>query len=239
MIYREYLVMRKALAWFAAIVLTLMLIVPAARDGVAVSFNNAIGFADITNGAAWLAAIFASIFGVALGNGSRETARVLWVLPTSRWQLALQVIAVDLAGATVAFACVFALFPAVAWLRLGASLHGTLSATDIAMALVMVYATYGWSALVGMLGRRMAYAGIIALPLLMIWMIFALAQTPVATILRPLAIANPFAVYNAGLHAMSPLQWLGTAWTTPVLVAIAVVTCGLAVALWQRAQVIN
>jgi hypothetical protein len=239
MIYREYLVMRKALAWFAAIVVAIMLIVPYARDGIAVSFDNAIGFAEITNGAGWLAAIFASIFGVALGNGSREAARVLWVLPTARRQLALQVIAVDLVGTTVAFACVFAFFPAVAWLRFRMNLHGALSATDIAMTLAMVYGTYGWSALVGMLGRRMAYGGIIALPLLMIWMIFALSQIPVATILQSLAIANPFAVYNAGLHAMSPLQWLGTAWTTPVLVAIAVVTCGLAVALWQRAEVIT
>ena len=239
MIYREYLVMRKAVAWFAAIVLTLMLIIPVARDGIGVDFDNAIGFPEIINGAGWLAAIFASIFGVALGNGSREAARVLWVLPTARWQVALQVIAVDLAGTTVAFACASALFIGVAALRFGMNVHGTLNAGDIAMALAMVYGTYGWSALVGMLGRRMAYAGIIALPLLMVWMIFALSQIPVATILRPLAIANPFAVYNAGLHAMSPLQWLDAAWTTPVLVAIAVVTCGLAVALWQRAQVIN
>lgn len=33
MIYREYLVMRNALAWFAGIVLVLMIIVPAASRG--------------------------------------------------------------------------------------------------------------------------------------------------------------------------------------------------------------
>ncbi len=246
MIYREYLVMRKAIAWFAGIVLVFMLIIPAASHSDVGVEINAMRYAEIANGAAWLAAIFASIFGVALGNASREAARVLWVLPAPRWKLALQVIAVDLSGATVAFACVCALYLAVARLRFGWNLYGTPSATDITMALATVYATYGWSALIGMLGRRMSYAGIIALPFLMIWMILAQSQSAATAILRAALAANPFAVYNAGLVAVSSagldawpsLQWLGTQ-ATPALFAIAVVTCGLAVALWQRAQVIN
>jgi hypothetical protein len=241
MIYREYLVMRKALAWFAGVVLALMLVIPVTL------FNNSIGYAEITNGAAWLAAIFASIFGVALGNGSREASRVLWVLPAPRWKLALQVIAVDLAGATVAFACVCVFFPAVAALRFRLNLSGTVGATDITVALAMIYGAYGWSALIGMIGRRVAYCGLVALPALMLWMILAQAQSPVSTILRGPLIANPFAVYNAGLLAVSnagldawpSLQWVGAAWITPILVAIAIATCGLAVALWQRAEAIT
>ena len=209
--------------------------------------DNAIRYGEIANGAAWLTAIFAAIFGVALGNSSREAARVLWVLPAPRWKLALQVVAVDLVGTTGAFACVYAFYLAVAALRLRLNVHGTPSAADIAMGLAMVYGTYGWSALIGMLGRRIAYGGIIALPLLMIWMILAQSQNPAATILRAPLVANPFAVYNAGLVAVSnagldawpSLQWVGATWATPILVAIAVATCGLAVALWRRAEVIN
>jgi len=246
MMYREYLVMRRALAWFACMVLAFMLIV------LILSKSNSIDYAGIANGSGWFAAIFASIFGVALGNGSREAARVLWVLPTERWKLALQVIAVDLASTTVAFACVYAFFLAFAGLHFRVNLHGTLSAADIAMALAMAYGTYGWSTLAGMLGRRIAYCGIIALPALMIWTMLAQSQIAIGTILRAPIVANPFAVYNAGLtlnswshHRFtldpiaSSLQWLGTSWGTPILVAIAIATCGLAIALWQRAEAIH
>lgn len=233
MIYREYLVMRKALPLFAGIVLIIMLIVPSSSN------MGHVTYAAIANGSGWLAAIFASVFGVALGNGSRDASRVLWVLPTRRWMLALQVIAVDLAGTTVAFACVYLLMLTFGALHFRVELSGTSSAADIAMALAMAFGTYGWSALVGMLGRRIAYGGLIALPVLMIWMILALSQTAIGAMLRAPIAANPFAVYNAGLNAMSPLQWLSSTWTTPVLLAIAVATCGLATALWARAEVIN
>jgi len=69
MIYREYLVMRKALAWFACFALALMLFVYATT---VTSKSVSIGYGGIANGAGWLVAIFASVFGVALGNGSRE-----------------------------------------------------------------------------------------------------------------------------------------------------------------------
>ena len=201
MIYREYLVIRKALAWFAGIVLAFMLVVPAAWEG------NSLEYAVIANGSAWIAAIFASIFGVALGNGSREAARVLWVLPVPRWQLALQVIAVDLAGTTAAFACVYAFILIVAGLRFHVGLHGTFSATDIAMALAMVYATYRWSALVGMLGahgvlRHHRAPGADDLD------DFRAIADPSGDDTTATTIANPFVVYNVGLHCMPSLQSL-------------------------------
>ena len=236
MIYREYLVMRNALPWFAGLVLALMLIVPASDVG-------AISYAGIANGAGWLAVIFASIFGVALGNGSREPARVLWVLPARRWILALQVIGVDLAGTTVAFACVYLFMLTFAALHFRVTLSGTFNASNIAMALATTYGAYGWSALAGMLGRRIAYGGLFALPALMLWMIFAGSKSPLGAMLRAPIAANPFAVYNAGLTLNGAvafsLQWLYSAWATPMLSAIAIATCGLAVAFWQRAEVIN
>lgn len=247
MIYREYLVMRKALAWFAGVLLVIILVGLISR--VIQTTPAETDYADIYVSSGWLAAIFGSIFGVALGNGSREAARVLWVLPAARWKLALQVIAVDLARTTVAFACAYAVilsFLALADRHFTTEMLGRVSAAGIVMALAMAYATYGWSALAGMLGRRVPYCGIIALPALMVWMIF-----PQSPILRAPMVANPFVVFNSGLTlnswahhpftldpVTSSLRWLGTDWATPVLLAIAVATCGLAVALWQRTEVI-
>jgi membrane-bound metal-dependent hydrolase YbcI (DUF457 family) len=239
MIYREYLVIRKALAWFAG-VLAIVLVL------VALSWRNGTSdYAGITVTSGWLAMLFASIVGVALGNGSREAARVLWVIPTERWKLALQVIAVDLAGVSVAFVLAFA------GQGLTMNMRGTVGAADIVMAVVMAYAVYGWSAVLGMLGRRMAYCGVISLPVLIAW--FSAAQSPNALggVLRAPVLANPLAVFNTTLaingwqnhhFSLDPvslsLQWLGTSWETPVLVAISAATCAVAVAVWQRAEAI-
>jgi hypothetical protein len=252
MIYREYLVMRKALAWFAGLLVAGVLI--GLVTGAIKLGPDHVDYAGVATPSGWLAAVFASIFGVALGNGSRDPARVLWVLPAARWRLALQVISVDLAGTTVVFAVVYA-----ATLFLSALFNpyfrfeemGKVSAIGILMPLTMAFATYGWSALAGMLGRRMPYCGLLALPALMIWMILAQTQR-LGPILRGPIVANPFAVLNAGLTldnwehhhfkltaVVSSLQWLGTTWGTPVLVAIFAVTCGLTVLLWQRAQAIS
>jgi hypothetical protein len=251
MIYREYLVMRKALAWYGGIVLVLMLsnFIWHGTGDVRVSYGT------VAAQSGSFAAIFAWIFGVALGNGSREAARVLWVLPASRLKLALQLIAVDLAGITVAFACEYAatlLLFLFAGLRVRAELQGTFDAGYILLSLALAFAVYGWSAVVGMLGRRMPYCGIIAAPALAIWLTIAQSPATIGAILRAPIVANPIAVFNtsialyawhhqhAALDAVSTsLLWLGTTWETPVLAAIAVATCGLAVVLWQRAEAIT
>lgn len=241
MIYREYLVMRKALAWFVGLLLALMLI--GIANGMIRITAGGDGLRGVGDAAGWLAAIFAAVFGVALGNGSREAARVLWVLPVERWKLALQLIAVDLAGTTLAFASAYAivlLAVALAGQHFTSELLQTVSIGRIIMALAMAYAAYGWSALVGMLGRRIAYCGMVVLPGLMIWTFLAHSWVNAGTILRVTLLANPFLVFNTGLDPVSsPLQWLGTSWETPVLVAIAFATCGFAVLLWQRAQAIQ
>jgi hypothetical protein len=248
MMYREYLVMRKALLWFLAIVVLLQLIgfTSPPKTVQKVDYN------DLVANAAMFAAIFAWIFGVALGNASRQPARVLWVLPAERWKLALQVIAVDFAAAIVALVAVSLLgFAAVLLPFMKTQLVGTLSGTDIVFSLVGIFATYGWGALVGMLGRRMPYCGILATPALALWLYIAEQQFAISRIFRAPILANPFAVFNTRLAIMNAQQhhapldpvsmsqlWMGTSWETPVLAAIAVATCGLAVILWQRAQVI-
>lgn len=251
MIYREYLVMRKALAWFVVVLFAIVAI--GFISGTIRIDPRGRSFNDVGDICAWLAAIFASIFRVALGNASREPARVLWVLPTARWKIALQLIVVDLGGATLAFAfaCAVMLLPLLAGAHFKYETLGAASIPRIVAALTLIYATYGWSALIGMLGRRMAYSGIIALPALMMWMVMAETQGAATAILRKLVAANPFAVYVAWLNlnswvnhkfqldpASASLQWLGSTWEAPLLLTIAVVTCGVAVILWQRAEVL-
>ena len=251
MIYREYLVMRKALAWYACIALVLELLNVRAS---AISEARVFDYGTIVFTSGLFAAAFAWIFGVALGNASREAARVLWVLPATRAKLALQLIAVDFVGITAAYACNCALMLlafAVQHLRFGAHISGTVNAADIVLLLTLSYATYGCSALVGMAGRRVPYCGIISAPALAIWFTLAETHAGMGAILRIPILANPFAVFNTTVaisswqehHSAidmvsSSLQWLGTVWETPVLIGIAVVTCAIAVMFWQRAQVI-
>jgi hypothetical protein len=248
MIYREYLVMRKALAWFAGLVLILQFVgvLFPPKGVVKADLGNMI----LTSGI--FAAVFAWIFGVALGNGSRQPARVLWVLPEERWKLAVQVISVDFAAITLAaawfFASGFLQFP---FIHAKVEFVGPVRAADILLALAGAFATYGWGALVGMIGRRMPYAGIIATPALVLWLNVAEQGFAISPIFRAPILANPFAVVNTSIALTAAqrhhyaidvvtrsLQWLGTAWEPAVLLAIVAATCGLAVVLWQRAEVI-
>lgn len=248
MIYREYLVMRKALAWYAGVVLLIQLI------GLLFPSKSVhkVDYSDIALTAGVFAAFFAWIFAVALGNGSRGPARVLWVLPAERWKSALQVIAVDLAGITVALAwfglCDFAmlLIPSEK-----AQLTGALPFAQIALVAGGAFAVYGWGALVGVLGRRMPYCGIIATPALAIWLTVAEQHFAISPIFRAPILVNPFAVINTTIArngwqqhhypidvVSSSLQWLGGTWQAPMLFATAAATCGLAALFWQRAQII-
>jgi hypothetical protein len=248
MIYREYLVMRKALVWFAGItVLIELLDLLFPPKGL-----QKVPWDDVVVTAGVFAACFAWIFAVALGNGSRQAARVLWVLPAERRKVALQVIAVDFAGIVAAFIW----FCAIDVLMLAvpsekAQLRGPLTGSAAAFVLTGIFAIYGWGALVGIIGRRMPYAAIIATPALAIWLTIAEQKFAISPIFRAPILANPFAVINTrtALQAWQEhhwaidivsrqLIWLGTTWETPVLAAITIATCGLAILLWQRAQVI-
>jgi hypothetical protein len=248
MIYREYLVMRKALAWYAALVLVLQVVDLAFPPKAA----HDVPYADVAMTAGVFAALFAWIFAVALGNGSRAAARVLWVLPTERWKAALQLIAVDFAGIVLAFVWFFVTDAAMLLIP-GEKAHlvGSAPLAEIALSLAGIFAIYGWGALVGMLGRRMAYCGIIATPALAIWLTVAEHHFAISPVFRATSLANPFAVINARIALVSwqqdhypidlvtkSLLWLGTSWETPVLCAIGAATCGLAIFLWQRARVI-
>lgn len=258
MIYREFLVMRKALLWFVGCTTASMLVFVA----VQLSQYRSHLYTDLNElhvPVAWVVTVFAAIFGVALGNASRGPARVLWVLPAKRWTLALQIFAVDAVGIIVAYAGVFVeamLFFLIMGLFEPVSIRGSIDWAAVALSLLFIYAVYGWSAAVGMLGRRVAYCGIASLPLLLFWRMFAEAGGTFGEVLRAPIAANPYAVYEisfsiqrarwAAIHIESApdrllrsLFWMGNTWEAPVLAMIAVLTCAIAVFLWQQAEVLN
>jgi hypothetical protein len=255
MTYREFLVMRKALLWFIGCTTGLMLLMVIVQFSQYRGGNLSTDLNELHVPVAWVVTIFAAIFGVALGNASREPARVFWVLPSERWKLALQIVAVDAAGIVVAYAGVLA--AAVAFFLLAglfepANLRGSIDWAGVARSLVFVYAVYGWSALVGILGRRVAYCGLASLPFLLLWTMFSNVRGAFGELVRLPILVNPFSVYAMGFtlshpatdldkpmaHSLLRLAVAG-GWETPILLATALLTCAIAVVLWQRAEVLS
>jgi hypothetical protein len=247
MIYREQLVMRKALMWYFIVVFAMCAFTTVWLWGQATpESHSATDLGRLTAPIAWSASIFPAIFGVALGNGSRDAARVLWTLPVARWVFALRTIAVDLGATVVAFAGTFVLAILVfiaQGLREHVEVHGSIDWPSVGTALLFLFAVYGFSALTGMLGRRVAYLGIAAYPILLVWWPLSRSPSLIGQMLRVPAILNPVAVYYNDPHSLGTLgnsiAALGPAWQPITLTTLFVVTCAAAVYLWQRAEVLN
>jgi hypothetical protein len=232
MIYREQLVMRKALMWYFIVVFamcawtTLWLWGQSTPDS-----HSSTDLSMITPAIAWSASVFPAIFGVALGNGSRDASRVLWTLPAARWVFALRTIAVDLGATVVAFAGTFAfavLVFVVRGLHEHTELRGSIDWPAVVTAVVFLFAVYGFSALAGMLGRRVAYLGIAAYPILLVWWALSRSPSPIGQMLRVPVILNPIAVYDTN----GPQVFV-------TLAVLFVLSSGTAIYLWQRAEVLN
>jgi hypothetical protein len=244
MIYREWLVMRKAIPVYLAIVLALFVV-------LTITSRASTTFVQCMNAGAWFGALFASIFGVALGNSSREGARVYWVLPTSRWQSALGIVAVDLLGTltvTMAFSLAVGGIYSVAASMPGNSMKWIFDWNAALLMASLPVAVYAWAALIGMIGRRLAYIGIATMPVLVLWFAFAQAPGAIGKALSTPIPINPFAVYlmatSAGRHAGDHSALTAAlAWVTPqtgliALVIIMIVGCASAIAMWSKTEVL-
>lgn len=229
MIYRQLLVMRKALFWYVGIAaggaIFMLSSIATGNSHVCGTQTTFSGWATVC---AYIAMGFAAIYGSGLGNASREGARVFWTLPQGRLRTAVGLLGVDMAGVVVALALAFlgsALFFSIAIPMEGSQCQvvSDLSVQKVALAIGFPLAVYGWSALTGMLLRRVAYMGIVFLPLGLLWLGFSQQDNPLGAALRSIAFANPFNMVQAN-----------GAWQ---LWAIAAITLALAIALWQRAEV--
>lgn len=250
MIYREFLVMRKAVLWFLGSALALSLF----AFGMSAACNHKTtngSLSDLLVPVGYVVALFAAVFGVALGNASREPARVMWTLPESRLRSALGVIGVDLAGLVVALfgllAVVIASVYVYALLGLAdVKIVFTLSWLTLARMLGFVFAVYGWSALSGMCVRRVAYAGIGALPAMVLLPILAQPANAFGALMRPVTVIDPFVVVSAfhrgsaqDLLSVWYSSWITEQSATLILFAIALAAFAIATTLWKRAEILN
>lgn len=255
MMYRQFLVMRKAVPVLLAIGLILSVSMAIANVSLHGSdrFYAPLSFALITL-IAWSLATFATIYGAAFAGTSREAARVLWVLPERRWRIAVQAMIVDVAA--IVAAClgliIVIYLPELPVVGVGqvTAMLAQVTWHDALFALAFPFAVYGCSALLGMLLRRAAFAGVATVPAGIAWAIFA--RDPAAGLLRTLAPLDPVAVFiqsakvrGLQLHVSGftadrlahALQWLTPESGIAILLALGVAACAAAVTVWSRVQI--
>jgi hypothetical protein len=256
MIYRESLVMRKALLWFFAATIALnvlWLFTPSPRE-------NHAALGSVIGGFVLFALIaFAAIYGVALGNASREPARVLWTLPRPRWRNALDIVEMDLLAMVVLALGVVAIGYVAIVTRFGPA-HlfawlSTVNGLDVSLTFGMAFGIYGWSALFGVLFRRIPYAGLIALPVLAVGQQAAALPGILGSAMRWILVADPITLKTWASISRLPAGTVGRVELTAVplyehlhgfqpvdcvyaLFAVSIGTCALAIFMWQRAEVL-
>jgi hypothetical protein len=232
MIYRQFLVMRKALLWYAGILAgaAIFMIGSIAMGNTQLCGDRTL-LSSWAEGSGMAAMIFAAIYGVGLGNASREGARIFWVLPQGRLRAGLALLGVDMAGVIVAVALAFVGTCVVFGVGLpmqnsDCRVVNDLGLQKLGIALGFPLAVYGWCTLTGMLLRRVAYMGVVFLPVGLLWMLFAQQPHILGRFLHSIAFANPFTINYAA--ASSVWQVWG----------IVIVTLTIALSLWQRAEVV-
>ncbi|MEO9262883.1 MAG: hypothetical protein ABI282_02220 [Candidatus Baltobacteraceae bacterium] len=257
MMYRQTFVMRRAVAWFTALLGALFFAAVGIQtlshnqSRVSMTLDDSIFFV------CWAAGVFAVVYGAGLGNGSREAARVLWTIPKPRWKNALSVVFIDAMGLLCALvAGVLATYVVIALfsgpVRVEYMLTRGFSWMGLLIAALFLFALYGWSAVVGMLGRRMPYAGLLAYPLILLWSTFSNLPGKFGDLLRSILVANPLADYSYAYgslvaHAkpsmlnpsMTALSHVQASNFPAILLAIGAVGCGIAIVLWTRSEILN
>lgn len=255
MMYRQLLVVRKALVVLFAVTLALSLLMAFANLSLhgADRFYSPLGFALLVL-VAWSLAVFATIYGAAFAGTSREPACVLWLLPAPRWRLAAQAMAVDVVALVAAYALLVAVIYVpeipVIGLRQVASMLAQVTWQQIVFALAFPLAIYGYSALLGVLLRRVAFAGLAVVPIGIVLALFA--RDPAGGLLRALAPLDPIAVFTQSakvpglkLHVdgfasdrlAQSLHWLTPDIGIALLFLLGILSCAAAVGVWSRAQI--
>jgi hypothetical protein len=207
MAYAEYLRVRKSLAWHAGILGIILLFVLYFAHGSQVEVNGttrlmtgmAIALGPLATIGMFFAAIFASSQGASL-NRENATRDLSWTKPISRTLLALQFVAIDVAGVLIAFALTM-ICVVLALLRAGLTpvvdpTFGTELALGAGVA-VMWYAliqllTFGFGP-----GAR-SISGILW-PIALLALGLAKVDGPIGVAARAIDIVNPLA-YMGGVR---------------------------------------
>lgn len=251
MMYRQFLVMRKALMWLliGALVFWGWFAVNNIFLKGSDRFNGTLDFTLVT-AVAWPLALFAALYGAAFSSMSREPARYLWTLPKPRWRSALEAIAADVTALAVAYIALAVIIYAPEVPVIGARpVFGMLSHVSLQYALLafaLPLAAYGYGAAVGMLFRRAPFVGVTTVPVFLLWMIFA--NDPADGFMRTFGVLNPFLVFTQanrlpqlhvsfGSRVDAALHWITPDIGIAILVATTLICCTLTACLWSRAEV--
>lgn len=237
MAQREWDTMRRAVLMFIGVVLVL----DVAFTVIASLYRPYHAeFRDMFAGAAWFTASFATFFGLRLRNGARD------------WRSGVEIVAVDLVAITIATALVVAVQSAVAQASVylfPANSYGWLTFDWHVGALPFFLppAVYALSALVGYATRRLRFATLAVMPVLMGWYVLANTHNPFGKLLRIPIVANPAVIYAYGSFStghpkeFAPLiravSWLTQDLAMAILAATALLGCTAAIALWNRTEV--
>jgi hypothetical protein len=200
-----------------------------------------------------LVAMFATIYGGGLGSEVTENGRLTLMRPVARVKYGLGVIAVDMAAIISAYflgmVALYLPFVLTNGLGLiGASMHAphehVVDWKTFFLPIAFALACYGFVAFLAQIWRKTLIAVAVAWPIVIVG--YIVAQTNSADTLRWLTIWNPLNYYipainkyvNPKIVGYGFFGHLSVSWDTAVLLGLFVGYCAMALARYNRAQVV-
>ncbi len=252
MLYKETLVMRRAVLVFLGIVfLTGCLNDYGMHQGHSAAIGPMVQTSIFLMAA--LVAMFATIYGSSLGSEVSESGRLTLMRPIARVRYGLGVIAVDAAAIILAYLLGLVAFyiPFVLTSGLGIivlSMHAphehAMDWKTFLLPISFALACYGFVALLAQLLRKTLLAVAVAWPIVIVG--YVVAQTTSNDMPRWLTIWNPLNYYIPAINKYLDAKIIGygffgrlsVSWDIAVLVGLFVLYCAIALARYNRVQVV-
>ena len=205
MYYKEFVLLRRGLLVFFAIVLVFSITfdatMHASHDKIVYPLPELTLFFM-----AWLVGIFAAIYGTSLGQDSGDTARLALMRPISRLRAAATVFGMGAGAVVLALFVGSAVFylPFVVTNGFGAiGIDRAYGAVQFLLPLSLAFAFYGVAAAASVLARRSLAVALMAWPVSAVLFMFIAQPGSLGNVMRDLNVVNPLAYYIAGINVMS------------------------------------
>lgn len=247
MLYKQFLLGRKAIGIYLILVLLIGLAAGAALLNVKTAAAQPPLRQNLLFTLAWFAAIFAAITGSNIGSEAALTARSTLLLPRPRWRVACELLLVDFTILVVGLIGSIVAFYAPGYI-LGAGRFGldpNLGAEDLALPIVFIFSIYALSAAFSLVFRRLPHASAAVPATSVVLFLLSSGQWSVAMVFRVINIVNPFAYYipatnligNPNVSYPSVLLHLGITGDVVALILLSVIGVGAALFQWQRLEI--
>ncbi len=204
MYYKEFLLLRRALIVFFAIVLALGILQNLATLGKGRQHIDISELLLFTS--AWLAAIFGAIYGTSIGQECSDNARFALMRPISRWRSALNTFGPGIGAVVLALVCSAVIFeiPSVliGGVHIISNAHGY-GWIEILFPLGLALAFYAAGALASTFSRRSVGIAFFPFPIAAFLYVFSFTPGGIHQVLEKLNFINPFAYYISGINALS------------------------------------